>query len=64
MSSDHRARHAREDARNEAAFLRKMVKHEAEVRASERRRMWVRMDPIFQNPKPVEDLPDFPGCYW
>lgn len=44
MSNDARQRH--EDARNEAAFLRKMITHEAEIRARAREHAWQRMQPL------------------
>jgi hypothetical protein len=65
VSNDKRRAH--EDNRHEAAAaarLAEVLAHEEGVRRSEQRRMWVRMDPIFSNPRPVEDLPDFPGCFW
>lgn len=60
---DPRARALHDAHMIEAAFVRKLARHEAEVRRQERAREWRRLQPCIPNPDVRED-PDFPGCFW
>lgn len=60
MSSDHSKRLAAQDLRNE---VRRMERHEAEVRRTVEERWQRRIQPLLASVDQVED-PQYPGCFW
>ena len=61
MSADHTLRHEHEMNRIEAARVRRLAEHEAEIRRQAHDRWWRRLSPLmpFETPVPSGD---FHGC--